>query len=312
MPHYHSLEELNLRNTWLTIGSFDGVHLGHQAIVRRLSRGAHEAGSLAVVLTFHPHPAIVLGKRQDPFYLTSSEERAALLQAYGADVVITYPFDRAVAATSASDFMSKLKVHLGVIHLLVGPDFAMGRNREGNVPKLRELGEVFDYTLEVMPPVKISGEVVSSSRIRAFLSEGEVDAAARLLGRPYRVSGRVITGDGRGRSIGIPTANLEVWAERSLPKAGVYVCHAFVDGKPWRAVTNVGFRPTFESGPVSPRVETHILDFLDPIYEQEIQLDFLSRLRDEQRFPSVQALVEQIHRDIQQTREYFEITEKSG
>jgi riboflavin kinase / FMN adenylyltransferase len=312
MPHYRSLEELNLHNTWLTIGSFDGVHLGHQAIVGRLSQGAHEAGSRAVVLTFFPHPAVVLGKRKDPFYLTTSDERADLLMAYGADVVVTYPFDRGVAATSAPDFMEKLKAHLGLVHLLVGPDFAMGRNREGNVPKLKELGEVFDYTLEIMPPVEVEGEVVSSSRIRAYLAEGEVGAAARLLGRPYRVGGRVITGDGRGRSIGIPTANLEVWAERSLPKAGVYICRAIVDGKTWRAVTNVGFRPTFESRPVSPRVETHILDFLDPIYGQEIQLDFLARLRDEQRFPNVQALVEQIHRDIQETREYFARAEKTG
>jgi riboflavin kinase/FMN adenylyltransferase len=159
--------------------------------------------------------------------------------------------------------------------------------------------------LEVMPQVEVGGEVVSSSRIRAFLSEGEVGEAARLLGRPFRVAGQVVTGDGRGRSIGIPTANLEVWSERSLPKAGVYVCRAIVGGKPWNAVTNVGFRPTFESGPVSPRVETHLLDFDDPIYGQQIQLDFLERVRDEQRFPDVEALVEQIHRDIQTTREFF-------
>jgi riboflavin kinase / FMN adenylyltransferase len=310
MPHYRSIEELHLRHTWLTIGSFDGVHLGHQAIVRRLSQGAHAAGSEAVVLTFFPHPAVVLGKRTDPFYLTTSDERAALLQAYGADAVITHPFDRGVAATSASDFIERIKKHLGLIHLLVGPDFAMGRDREGNVPKLKELGEAFGYTLEIMPPVEVRGEVVSSSRIRAFLADGEVEQAASLLSRPYRVAGQVVTGDGRGRSIGIPTANLDVWAERSLPKAGVYVCRAIVDGKSWNAVTNVGYRPTFESGPVSPRVETHILDFLDPIYGQQIQLDFLARVRDEQRFPSVEALVEQIQRDIQVTREYFAKTQK--
>ncbi|HEX9616886.1 MAG TPA: bifunctional riboflavin kinase/FAD synthetase [Anaerolineales bacterium] len=310
MPHYRSLEGIHLNNSWLTIGSFDGVHLGHQAIVKRLAQGAHEAGSQAVVLTFYPHPAVVLGKRKDPFYLTASDERADLLEAYGADVVITNPFDRAVAATSASDFIQKLKANLGLAHLLVGPDFALGRNREGDVPTLRKLGETFGYTLEIMPPVEAGGEVVSSSRIRALLAGGKVGMAARLLGRPYRVGGQVITGDGRGRSIGIPTANLDVWTERALPKAGVYVCRAIIDGKPWRAVTNVGVRPTFESEPVPPRVETHILDFLDPIYGRQIQLDFLARLRDEQRFPSVQALVEQIHRDIRETREYFANTEK--
>jgi riboflavin kinase / FMN adenylyltransferase len=312
MPNSLSLEEVHLEDTWLTIGSFDGVHLGHQAIVKRLSQGAHKVGSQAVVLTFFPHPAVVLGKRKDPFYLTSSEERAALLKAYGADAVITLPFNREVAATSALDFLAKLNAHLILTFLLVGPDFALGRNREGDVQTLQKLGQGFGYTLEVMPPVQADGEVVSSSRIRGLLAAGDVVPAARLLNRPYRISGRVITGDNRGRAIGIPTANLEVWAERALPNAGVYVCRAFVEGRPWQAVTNVGVRPTFETSPVPPRVEAHLLDFDVPIYGQEIELDFLARLRDEQRFPDIQALVAQIRRDIEETRVFFRESEREG
>jgi riboflavin kinase/FMN adenylyltransferase len=305
MRHFWNLTAVKLPDAWLTIGSFDGVHRGHQAIVRRLSAGARAAGSPAVVLTFYPHPSVVLGKRKDPFYLTSSEERAALLGTCGADVVITHPFDRQVAATPAADFVSLLKQQLGLTHMLVGYDFALGRNREGDVPTLNKLGETFDYTLETMPPVENNGEIVSSSRIRSSLAEGEVEKAGQLLARPYRIPGRVVAGDGRGRSIGIPTANLEVWAERVIPKAGVYVCRALVGGKSWGAVSNIGVRPTFETQPVPPRVEAHILDFDAQIYDQEIQLDFLARLRDEQRFPGVQALVGQIHKDIERAREYF-------
>jgi riboflavin kinase/FMN adenylyltransferase len=305
MRHFWNLADVKLSDSWLTIGSFDGVHLGHQAIVRKLASGARAAGSPAVVLTFFPHPSVVLGKRKDPFYLTTSEERAALLGESGADVVITHPFDLQVAATTAVDFISRLKQQLGIAHLLVGYDFALGRDREGDVPALRKFGEEFGYTLETMPAVEINGEVVSSSRIRAALVEGAVQKAAQLLGRPYRISGQVIAGDGRGRSIGIPTANLEVWAERVIPKSGVYVCQALAGGKTWGAVSNIGVRPTFETQPVPARVEAHILDFDTQIYGEEIRLDFLARLRDEQRFPDVQALVAQIHQDIQRAREYF-------
>lgn len=302
MQHYWSLEDVQLKNTWLTIGSFDGVHLGHQEIVRRLTTGAQQFGSPAVVLTFFPHPAIVLGKRNDHRYLTTPEERAALLVELGVDVVITHPFDLQLAATSAMAFMEKLVAQLRISHLLVGHDFALGKNREGDVVKLRQLGEQLGYTLDVVPPFKIGEQLVSSSRVRKVLNAGDVTQAAVLLGRPYRVSGEVISGDGRGRSIGIPTANLAVWPERVIPKPGVYVCRSQLDDKTWGAVTNIGVRPTFENQPVLPRVEVHLLDFDADIYGQKIQLDFLSRLRDEQRFPGVQALVEQIRRDIAAAR----------
>jgi riboflavin kinase/FMN adenylyltransferase len=302
MLHYWSLENVNLKNVWLTIGQFDGVHRGHQEIIRKLTAGAQAVQSPAGVITFFPHPAVVLGKREKPAYLTTPEERAVLLGDLGVDVVITHPFDSQVANTSAQEFMTNLVAKVNVTRLMVGHDFALGRDRTGDVIKLKELGKQLGYTLTVVPPVKIEGEVISSSVIRKSLFAGQVERAAKLLGRAYRINGTVIPGDGRGRTIGIPTANLNLWKERALPAAGVYVCRAQVNGIPLGAVTNIGIRPTFKPQSELTWVETHLLDFSENIYDQEIQLDFIARLRDEQRFPDVQSLVEQIQKDITAAR----------
>jgi riboflavin kinase/FMN adenylyltransferase len=305
MLHYWSLQSIYLKGTWLTIGSFDGVHRGHQEIIQTLTDGAHRAGQPAVVLTFYPHPAAVLRNRQDSFYLTAPEERAALLGVLGVDVVITHPFNLSVAGLSALDFMQLLKEHLDLRQLFVGHDFALGHGREGTVPRLRELGHELGYSVNVHPPFEIDGQVVSSSGVRAFLAEGDVASAARLLGRPYQVRGVVSPGDGRGRTIGVPTANLDVWPQRIIPKAGVYVCRAHFEGLTLGAVTNIGVRPTFEQQSPTARVEAHILNFEGDLYGREIQLDFYTRLRDEQRFPGIEALVDQIHRDIRRSQEFL-------
>lgn len=302
MQHYWSLDSVQLQDAWITIGSFDGVHLGHQEIIQKLVTGAHAQGAPAVVLTFDPSPAVVLGKRPEPFYLTTPEERAELLGSLGVDIVITHHFTRQVAAITASDFISHLKSQLGLQHLCVGHDFALGRDRVGDVKFLTNLGKELNYQVQVVPPLEISGEVVSSSRIRACLVNGDVEQANKLLGRPYRVKGEVVSGDGRGKTIGIPTANLSVWSKRALPVAGVYVCYANINGISWKAVTNIGVRPTFENRSVSQHVETHILDFNEEIYGQVILLDFHSYIRSEKRFKDINGLVEQIRRDITQTR----------
>lgn len=302
MQHYWSLDDVHLQDSWVTIGSFDGVHRGHQAIVHTLTAGAHAAGAPAVVLTFHPHPAVVLGGRQGPFYLTTPEERAAILGELGVDVVVSFPFNREVAQMTAREFMSLLSKHLKLSELWVGYDFALGRGREGTVPVLRQIGEELGYRVEQIAPIEIDGQIISSSQIRSALMEGEVEKAAQMLGRPYRIGGPVVTGDSRGRTIGIPTANLEVPNERVLPKAGVYACQAFHNGRTYQAVTNVGFRPTFENQPPTPRVEAHLLDFDQDLYGQNLDLTFNARLRDEQRFPGVEALVRQIHEDIERAR----------
>jgi riboflavin kinase/FMN adenylyltransferase len=303
MQHYWSLDGVALQDAWLTIGSFDGVHLGHQAILRQLTAGAHAESAPAVVLTFHPHPAVVLRNRRGPFYLSTPEERAALLSEMGVDVVITHPFNRDIAALTAWEFMSRLQRHLGLKRLCIGHDFALGRGREGDFAALERLGLEFGYTVNSLVAVERDGQVISSSMIRAALAEGDVAGANRMLGRPYQVRGIVIHGDGRGRTIGIPTANLEIWAERALPKVGVYACLAYVDGRKWKAVTNVGYRPTFDGQMFEPLVETHLLGYDQDLYTREIVLSFVERLRDEKRFAGVQELVEQIRRDITKAQE---------
>jgi riboflavin kinase/FMN adenylyltransferase len=302
MRHFQSLEGVQLQDTWLTIGTFDGVHRGHQEIVRSLVAQAHADGSQAVVLTFYPHPAVVIGKRQNPSYLTTPEERAELLGDLGVDVVVTYPFTPQVSKISAQEFIRLLRSHLGMRHLTVGPDFALGHNRVGNHQYLSEVGGELGFDVSIVNPVDIDGQVISSSRIRAALREGDIEWVNNLLGRPYFVKGQVVPGDGRGHTIGIPTANLTMWFERALPKSGVYVTRGIINGNTYGAVTNIGTRPTFTSDNERLQVEAHLLDFNDQIYGLEVQLDFISHLRDEQRFSGVEALINQIQQDILQAK----------
>ncbi len=290
------------QGAWVTIGSFDGVHKGHQAILRRLVHGAHTQGAPAVVVTFHPHPSVVLRGRSGAIYLTLPEERAELLAELGVDAVVTLPFTRDLAAQSAYDFVQKLVEHVRMQHLLIGHDFALGRNREGDLPALQRMGGTLGYVVNVMRPITSGDGVISSSRIRAALAEGDVRLARRLLGRTYRVRGAVVPGDGRGRTIGIPTANLDIPPERILPKVGVYACLACVDGQPYQAVSNIGMRPTFTDGSVLPRLEAHLMDYQGDLYGKTIQVAFLARLRDEQRFSGVEALVAQINLDIRRAK----------
>jgi riboflavin kinase/FMN adenylyltransferase len=286
MQHFWSLDQVHLKDAWLTIGSYDGVHLGHQAIIRQLIAGAHEVNVPAVVVTFHPHPAAVLKGRSGQFYLTSPEEQASLLGDMGVDVLITHPFNKEISKISAYDFLAKMDQHLDFSHLWVGHDFTLGRNREGNIPTLQKLGKSFGYQLNIVNPIKIEGGVVSSSVIRAALASGD------------QVDGVVVPGDGRGSTFGIPTANLDVWSKKALPKVGVYVCRAVIDGRIWGAVTNIGVRPTFDANKPTPRIETHILNFNEKIYGKTMSVFFITRLRDEKRFSNTQTLVNQIHSDI--------------
>lgn len=306
MVHYKSLEDLYLDASWATIGSFDGVHRGHQEIIHKLVQEAHQAQGQAVVVTFFPHPAVVLRGLQGPFYLTTPDERAALLEQLGIDAVVTLHFDKQLAAQTAEEFMQNLSTHLGLKKLLVGHNFGLGRGRQGDVPTLTRLGEQMGYQVEEISPIRNGEEAISSSRVRALLSKGDVQSAAELLGRPYKVTGEVNHGDGRGHGLGIPTANLAVWNERIIPAVGVYATWAWVEGQRQLSVTNIGVRPTFESEPVYARIETHLLDFDHDLYGQTMDLEFVQFLRREQRFSSIQALLDQIHQDISRTREVLE------
>ena len=302
MQHFQSLENVHLIDAWLTIGAFDGVHRGHQEIIRLLLAGANDVGAPAVVLTFDPHPLAVLRPQKKLSFLTTPKEKASLLGGLGVNIVITHPFNPKVAALSAKDFLIRLKNHLGFRHFWIGHDFAMGHNREGDIPTLRRLGSELGYELNVASPATSEGQTISSSRIRALLAEGKVQEASHLLGRPYQVSGKVIEGVGRGHEIGFPTANLDIPANRVIPQLGVYACRVYVNGRSWEAVTNIGVRPTFETDATVPSVETHILDFSEDVYGDIIQLEFVTHLRGEQRFSNVAALTKQINTDMAQAR----------
>ena len=303
MQHLLSLAEFALDRAWVTIGSFDGVHRGHQAIINHLVHGAHAAGLPAVVVTFFPHPVVVLRELQGPIYLTSDDERARLLADLGVDHVITLAFDQELASHTAQQFMQNLVDHLHLSRLIVGYDFALGHIRQGDIPTLRHLGETLGYEVDVVSPTTINGQAVSSTRIRQLITQGQVSEATLLLGRWYRLSGRVVHGDGRGRGIGIPTANLAIWPGRVIPARGVYATLASIHNHSILAVTNIGLRPTFETNAALTRVESFLLDYDEDLYGMELQLDFIKFLRPEQRFPSASALMDQIHQDILNARE---------
>jgi len=302
MIHAQSINQLDLQNSWLTIGVFDGVHRGHQQIIKKLTAGAHSSGAPSVVLTFWPHPATVLGTSVVKC-LTTPEERADLLMELGVDVVITQTFDRAMANTSAYDFANRLRKHLGMKHILMGYDFALGKDREGDAARLSVIGQELGYIVEVIPALSDESGVISSTEIRKLVGVGDVAEAARLLGRTYSLHGKVIHGDGRGRSIGIPTANIDYPPDKVIPPKGIYACWVPLGTDKYRAMTNIGTNPTFTPDKQSPNVEAHLLDFDRDLYDQDIKVEFVDRLRDEIKYSSVEALVSQIHLDIERGRE---------
>lgn len=303
MQQYSSLDTPSLLASWVAVGVFDGVHRGHQALLSHLAAGAHAAGLPAAVVTFHPHPAVALGKVQPPFYLTSPQQRAEQLSRLGIDALITLPFNPGLAQMEAEPFLRQLIRALGLRRLVVGEGFALGRGRQGDIPTLQKLGETLGYSLEVVRPQQSADEIISSSRARALLTQGDMPQVAALLGRPYRIAGPVVHGDGRGRTLGIPTANMAPWPEQLLPPAGVYATWFTLRNQRYPSVTNIGYRPTFLEQAPSPRVETLVFDFERDIYGDDVELDFITRLRPEQRFPSPAELIAQIQRDIQHARE---------
>ncbi len=302
MLHFHNLDNIQLENSWVTIGSFDGVHVGHQQIIRNLVEGAHRAGLPAAVITFYPHPQLVIHQESRPYYLTLPDERAQLLGSLGVDIVLTYPFNQKTSQMTALDFISMLHARFNFSELWVGHDFALGRNREGTPDRLRELGGQFGFKVHEIPPYTLQDELVSSSRIRKYLRDGNVREAAVLLGRPFEITGMVVKGENRGKSLGFATSNLMVDKEMAAIKPGVYACLAKVQGETWQAVTNIGFRPTFGEGIQTPRVEAHLLGFSKDLYGEQLVLSFIERLRDEKKFNQVSDLIAQIKEDIAQAQ----------
>jgi len=302
MAHVTSLNDVQLEQSSLvTIGVFDGVHLGHQHLIRALVERAKASGQLTVVLTFFPHPDTILRELTGRYYLTTPEQRAEQLHRLGVDTVITQTFDEAFRHTSAQAYITQLCDRLKMTELWVGQHFALGYEREGDVTFLSRLGEDNGYTVHAIELVADANHhVISSTSIRALLQEGKVEQVTGLLGRPFAVAGEVVRGDQRGRTIGFPTANLAVWDEQVLPAYGVYAGWATVDGVLHPAVTNVGVRPTFDGQRMA--IETHLLDFDDDLYGKVLNLSFDFRLRGERKFEGITALVAQIHADVEAGR----------
>lgn len=306
--------------SFVTIGNFDGLHRGHQALLRQVIAVAQEAFATGAVkeraqsglITFAPHPLVVLRPEIPHFLLTTPEERLELAAQLGIDFGIVQSFTPEIAQLEAREFIGLLKTHLGLAGLVVGPDFALGRGRKGDLNALRALGEEYHYTLHVIEPIVQTAGPVRSSSIRQAIQVGDVATAAALLDRYYSVSGEVVSGDQRGRQIGIPTANLQTAPDKLLPANGVYATRVRIEQEESRyfnSVTNLGVRPTVDG--TQQRLETHILDFppathSGDLYGQVLTIEFVARLRNEQRFSSLDALVAQIQLDIQQARQVLQ------
>lgn len=302
MQHFHDLTEINLDQSLVTIGSFDGVHLGHQQIIKALINRSKKLGFPAVVITFHPHPQLVIKNEIRPYYLTLPEQRALLLGEQGIDYVLTHSFDKKTSRLSAEEFVISLHDRLHFRELWVGYDFALGRDREGTPGYLSELGRKHGFSITEIPAFHYQGELVSSSLIRKKVRAGDVKAASRLLGRPFQVIGSVVRGENRGKSLGFATSNLDVDPEMVDIKPGVYACRAETRGEVFSAVTNIGFRPTFGKDLESPRLEAHLLDFSRDLYGENLKLSFIDRLRDEMKFDQISQLIDQIQADIGKAR----------
>jgi riboflavin kinase/FMN adenylyltransferase len=292
----------------LTAGNFDGVHVGHQRIMATVTSRARALAGTSVVYTFDPHPRRVLAPESAPRLLTTLEQKLELLSELGVDAVVVEPFDRAFAKLPAENFVREvLHARMRPVEVYVGYDFHYGRDREGSMRTLTELGPHLGFAVTIIPEVKLGERDVNSTRVRELLAAGEVEGAAQLLGRPYRVRGAVARGDQRGRTLGFPTLNLAAENE-ILPCVGVYACRVrFLDagappaGRWFGAVANVGRRPTVKADdPVA--VEAHLFDFDADAYGRRIEVAFAARLRGEERFPSLEALRAQISRDASAAR----------
>ncbi|MDW8047550.1 MAG: bifunctional riboflavin kinase/FAD synthetase [Chloroflexota bacterium] len=290
------------RPTALTIGVLDGVHLGHRALLQRLTQEARARGLTPGVITLHPHPRTVLNPSFQPSYLTSLEQRIELLHAAGADWVIPLTFTSEVAEVEAEELVSAFVEFLEMRLLVLGPDAAFGRGAPKDTPeRMRRLGAALGFEVVQIPPLLIEGERCSSSAIRSALQAGDMERVTRLLGRHYELSGPVVRGYERGRTLGFPTANISIAADRALPALGVYATWVRIGEMRFKGATNIGRRPTFEPGHVS--IETHVLDFDGDLYGRRITIELVARIREERVFASVEELREQIARDVAHVRE---------
>lgn len=305
MQVFRTIPERATGSTVLAIGNFDGLHLGHRALIDRLTAKARELGLPSAIMTFEPHPRELFSPEQAPARLTSLREKLALIDACDVDRVYVCHFNRKLAALDAGEFVQRLLVRgLAVRHLIIGDDFRFGRGRGGDFAMLRQAGVEHGFGVEAMDTIDLDGERVSSSLLREVLAAGELEHAARLLGRPYNISGRVVHGDKIGRGLGFPTANVQLKRKR-VPLSGVFaVTVSGVDKRHLPGAASLGVRPTVGAG-LRPTLEVHLLDFDRDIYGHHVTVHFLHKLRDEAKYDSLSALTAQIQQDVAATRAYF-------
>jgi riboflavin kinase / FMN adenylyltransferase len=298
----HALDEVPPAPSVVTIGNFDGVHRGHQVLLRRAVDAAHGQGVRAVAVTFHPHPAAVLRPGAEPPALQPVEDRVHHLLEAGVDLVLVLPFTRELASLGPHVFVEKVLVdRLRAVQVIVGSNFRFGHKASGNVVTLNDAGATYGFHTEAVTLLDLDGIPISSTAVRDHLDRGDVAWANRALGRTFTLAGEVVPGDGRGRTIGVPTANLAVPDGQLVPANGVYAGHAEVDGDRFPCVTNVGVRPTFDGR--GRTVEAHLLDAEVDLYGRHLRVGFAHRLRDERRFADVDELVARIRADIDDARE---------
>ena len=307
MRLFHGTDNAEIaRPTVLTLGVFDGLHLGHQLIMRTVVERARAISAVPTVITFDPHPRAVLHPESAPPLLQTFDQKIEAFGVLGLEQAIVIRFTRAFAAIRAEDFLRDVvRDRLQAREVYLGRGFAFGHNREGNIELLKKVSKQLGFHAEEVPEVRLRGLRISSSRIRELLAEGRVNLARRMLGRPYGVEGRVVRGRERGRTIGFPTANLRP-QNRVIPRSGVYVTATLIDGVWRRSVTNIGTRPTFETGATEPSVETYIMNWAGDLYGDVVRVRFLHRLRDEKKFASVDDLKRQITYDSERAEKYFQ------
>ena len=287
------------RDTVLTLGVFDGVHLGHRHLLKRLVK-LSEPPLVPTVLTFSNHPITVLRPGSQVAGLTTLDQKVHLIKEQGVELVITLEFTPELALVSATDFVATLVDTLQMTGLVLGPDTALGHNREGDYEFLRREGAALGFQVEAVEPFVVDGVPVKSRRIRDDIARGDVGACAGLLGRNYSLSGQVVVGDRRGKQLGFPTANLDIDEQLMLPGDGIYATWAVIDGVRYPSATSIGVRPTF--GLTERLVEVHIMDFDQDIYGQWMSVEFVSKLRDQETFSSVETLIHQINQDVVDSR----------
>jgi riboflavin kinase/FMN adenylyltransferase len=293
-----------LRPTVLTIGSFDGIHRGHRYLIAQVIARAKAIDAASALITLHPHPKIVLRSTSPLQYISTIEERLDLLASLELDYAVVFPFSLEASQIRARDFVQMLVDHLRMKEIVCGKDFALGYKREGTVDFMRVLGAEKGFTVQVVEPYVFDGQIISSTRIRQLVASGELDTATRLLGRYPSVRGRVIKGNQRGRQLGFPTANLAIAERRLIPADGIYAVRIKIGERWYGGAANIGVRPTFDNG--ARLVEVFVLDFDDDLYDQFVEVQFIKRLREERKFDNIDALIEQMNRDVAETRRVLE------